>query len=254
VADVTRRFSERVDDYVRHRPGYPDEVINVLEREVGLQPDWRIADVGSGSGISSRIFLENANTVVAVEPNREMREAAERWLAGYPGFQSVDGRAEATALADSSVDLIVVAQAFHWFDLAAARSEFHRILQPPRWVALLWNTRDHDASDFMRAYEQVVLRFGTDYEQVRHDRTQDDRIRNFLSAGYSRTILTNEQMLDLEGLQGRARSSSYMPGLGQPNFEPMLKALQELFATFEQGGTVRFEYVLEVFTGKLEQG
>src|SRR5207244_4125864 len=131
--------------------------------------DAVIADIGSGTGILAEMFLKNGNQVYGVEPNREMREAGERLLGGYPRFTSVEGKAEATPLADSSVDFITAAQALHWFDLDAARTEFRRILNPRGWVVILWNDR-RDESPFMQAYRQLLLRHSTDYLQVDHKR------------------------------------------------------------------------------------
>src|SRR5712691_7831802 len=140
-ADAKQRFSNRVADYVRYRPGYPPAVLDLLRTDCGLRPDHVVADIGSGTGILSKLFLENGNRVFGVEPNAEMRQAGEEYLASYDGFSSIEGSAESTTLADSSVDFITAAQAFHWFDPQAARREFARILKPGGWVVILWNDR-----------------------------------------------------------------------------------------------------------------
>ena len=128
--DPTRRFSNRVDDYVRYRPHYPPGVLDRLREGIALTPRTVIADVGSGTGISTELFLQNGNTVFAIEPNPEMRAAAERLLGGRPNFHSVRGTAEATTLPDGSVDCVVAAQAFHWFDPEKTRVEIPA--HPPR--------------------------------------------------------------------------------------------------------------------------
>ncbi len=130
AADAKTRFSSRVENYVRYRPAYPGGVLQCLERECGLTPAWRVADIGSGTGISSKLFLDYGCTVFAVEPNPDMRRAAERLLGSVPGFHSEDGSAEATGIPAGSVDLAIAAQAFHWFDPAGAREEFQRIVRP----------------------------------------------------------------------------------------------------------------------------
>ncbi len=248
--DPTRRFSDRVENYVRYRPHYPDGVLDVLRTETGLTPTAVVADVGSGTGISAKLFLRNGNLVLGVEPNREMREAAERLLSDYPHYTSVAGTAEATTLPDRSVDYAVAAQAFHWFDHDRARHEFARILHPGGWAVLMWNTRRTDSTPFLRAYESLLLRYGTDYGKVRHENVGPDVLgRFFAPAGYERRVLPNEQLFDLTGLTGRLLSSSYAPAAGHPDHEPMLRDLRRLFDEFQQDGRVRFEYDTELYFG-----
>lgn len=163
----TDRFSDRVENYVRYRPSYPAAVLDVLREEIGLTPDWSIADVGSGTGISAALLLDNGNEVFAVEPNGPMRAAAEKLLAPYPKFHAVDGTAEATTLDARSVDAVVAAQAFHWFDPAAFGGECRRILKPNGWAVLLWNARRLDATPFLRGYEELLQKYGTDYARER---------------------------------------------------------------------------------------
>src|ERR1700733_5090047 len=141
ASNATSRFSDRVEKYVLYRPGYPPEVLRTLQTECGLMPNHAIADIASGTGIWTRMLLENGNSVFGVEPNAEMREAGERLLAAFPNFTSVAGTAEASELADHSVDFVTAAQAAHWFDRARARCEFGRVLKPGGWLVLLWNER-----------------------------------------------------------------------------------------------------------------
>ena len=250
--DPTKRFSNRVENYVKYRPGYPREVVDVLARECGLTPGSTVVDVGSGTGILTRLFLDNGNRVIAVEPNREMREAAERLLGGLPGFESVDGAAEATTLPDAVADLVAAGQAFHWFDQARTRDEFARILRPGGYVALVWNVRDVEANDFMRAYEALLREFGTDYEEVSHHGVALSEMDAFFGEGrYELRTLRNGQVLDYEGLRGRLLSSSYVPAPGQPGFEPMLAALGELFKRHAADGTVELVYATKVFLGRI---
>jgi SAM-dependent methyltransferase len=251
MTDPTARFSDRVADYVRWRPGYPAAVLEILRRETGLSPAHVVADVGSGTGISTRLFLEHGNPVFAVEPNPEMRAAAEALLSERPGFRSVDGTAAATGLPGASVDFVVAAQAFHWFDPSAAAVEWGRILRPGGWRVLLWNTRNTDASAFLRGYEALLREHGTDYAAVNHDDTVgDDALRMALGAGFRRFAVPSAQRFDLAGLSGRLLSSSYAPAEGHPGHAPMMAALERLFAEHAEGGEVVFEYETEVYFGR----
>src|SRR3954470_12045227 len=121
VGDAKTRFSVRVADYVKYRPGYPPEVVGFLREEIGLAPSWVVADVGAGTGISAKVFLDAGCEVVGVEPNAEMRAAMVEVLVGNPKFRAVEGAAEGTNLPDGSADLVVCAQAFHWFEVEATR-------------------------------------------------------------------------------------------------------------------------------------
>ena len=180
----TARFSDRVENYVKFRPGYPAELVTTLQSVVGLNPDSIVADIGSGTGILSELFLKNGNPVLGVEPNLEMREAAESLLAPYPRFMSIGSTAEATGLAPGSVDLIVAGQAFHWFDQTSTKAEFQRILRPEGgWVALIWNERQTDASPFLAAYEALLKTHGTDYEEVNHTRINAEMLSAFFHPG-----------------------------------------------------------------------
>ncbi len=253
--DPTRRFSNRVDNYIRYRPSYPAAVLVPL-RQRGLTDQWTIADVGSGPGNLTRLFLDNGNRVYGVEPNDEMRQAGERLLRGYPGFTSVEGTAEATTLADDSVDLVVAGQAFHWFDHRRARSEFERILRPPRRVALVWNERQLASTPFLAAYERLLQEYGTDYEQVRHraaaDAADTAALREFFAPhGYEMAAFTNRQVFDFEGLHGRLLSSSYAPVAGQPGHDAMLQALRSLFEEHQTDGVVTLEYDTRVYDGRI---
>lgn len=247
--DVTGRFSGRAELYDRWRPGYPAELLDVLREEIGLSPGTAVADVGAGTGLSSRLFLDAGHRVTAVEPNAEMRAVAEANLGGRSGFRSVDGTAEATGLPDASVDLVVAGQAFHWFDVEAARREFRRILRGGH-VVLLYNTRRTERTPFLEEYEALLRRHGTDYDRVRHDRRTEDAAARFYGGRWGRRVLENRQELDLEGLFGRTLSCSYVPGEEEAGHEELREALEALFERHARQGTVRLEYDLEIWFGR----
>jgi SAM-dependent methyltransferase len=251
AANAISRFSDRVENYVRYRPGYPCDVLRVLENICGLASHDGIADIASGTGIWSRMLLENGNPVFGVEPNAEMQQAGERLLAGFPKFTSVAGTAEATTLPDKSVDFVTAAQAAHWFDRARARREFVRILKPGGWLVLLWNERLTDSTAFLRDYEQLLLTFGTDYEDVRHERTTDAVNEFFDPAPYQEQVFEMRQDFDYAGLEGRLLSSSYAPGPGHPKHTPMLRELRRIFDLHLAAGRVTFKYKTRVYLGRL---
>jgi SAM-dependent methyltransferase len=180
-----------------------------------------------------------------------MRSAAERMLSGYPTFRSVNGTAEATSLEDRSVDAVVAAQAFHWFDAPRARAEFSRILKPSGWMVLMWNVRQVDSTPFLRAYEELLQTYGTDYAQVRHENTGDQELRQFFIDGvYVTHSIIHEQRFDLVGLKGRLLSSSYAPAEGHLHHQPMLNELANIFAQHQSGGEVCFHYATQIHIGR----
>lgn len=249
----TRRFSKRAKYYNKYRPGYPKEIIDFLRSECGLAPSSNIADIGSGTGILSEMFLKDGNVVFGVEPNKEMREVAEELLKGYSNFKSIDGAAESTSLEDSSVDLITVGHAFHWFDVNKSKVEFLRILRKDHWVALIWNDGRTDTTPFLRAYEDMLPNFGTDYKEV-NPANFDYRVLTtfFGNNGFQIKLSENFQAFDFEGLKGRLLSSSYVPTEGHPNYEAMMDELGCIFFEFQKDGKVIFEYDTKLYWGRLE--
>lgn len=245
------RFSNRVSDYVRFRPHYPEGLITLLKDRCGLEPGHIVADVGSGTGILADLFCRHGNTVFAVEPNAPMREAAEVLCGGVSGFRSVDGRAEATGLPDSSVDFVTAGQAFHWFDAAATRQEFCRILRPGGWVVLVWNERRTEESGFLAAYEALLLRHGTDYTIVDHRNIDEEKLTAFYQGPYETAALENVQWLDREGLAGRVRSCSYVPAPGEAGYDAMMGELDGLFDAHAEAGRVAMTYDTRIYSGKL---
>ncbi len=247
----TQRFSNRVDNYVRYRPSYPSEVVELLRRECGLTSVATVADVGSGTGKLTELLLPHARQVFAVEPNLEMRAAGERLLQTHPNFTSVNGTAETTTLSAGSVDLIVAGQAFHWFDCERTRIEFQRILKPGGYVALIWNDRQVDSTPFLVAYEALLRSLGTDYEQVNHRNIDAVKLRQFFGCEPRQQSFPYEQPFDFAGLKGRLLSSSYAPAEGESGCDAMLAKLRVIFDAHQQSGQVAFRYDTAVYFERL---
>ncbi|MFQ5864480.1 MAG: class I SAM-dependent methyltransferase [bacterium] len=250
--EPTKRFSNRVGNYIKYRPSYPEKIIHSLKEDCGLSSASIVADVGSGTGILSELFLRNGNVVFGVEPNREMREAGERLLAKYANFRSIAGSAEETTLQPHSVDFVTAGQAFHWFDLEKARQEFLRILKPNGWVILIWNDRRTHTTAFLKAYEQLLSTYSIDYKKVDHKNLDEETLAWFFRpGGFKMKLFENIQVFDFEGIKGILLSSSYVPAEGHPKYEAMLKELHGLFFKFRADDKVKVEYDTKVYFGPI---
>jgi SAM-dependent methyltransferase len=251
MRDPKERFTDRVDDYVAHRPDYPAGVRELLARECGLGPRSVVVDLGSGTGILSARLLESGARVVGVEPNAAMRAAAERTFAREPRFESVAGSAEATGLGDASADLATAGQAFHWFDASRTRLELLRVLRRPAWVALMWNVRKDTPLGL--DYEEMLVTLAPDYPAVRaRDRAAEGTLRSFFSPSEPRAVhFDHAQRFDLAGLRGRVMSSSYAPKQGQPTHDAMMKRIEDIFAEHTRDGRVELAYDTVVWLGVL---
>jgi ubiquinone/menaquinone biosynthesis C-methylase UbiE len=199
----TTRFTGRADDYAKYRPGYPEQIISLLENKINFDSSKDIADVGCGTGLLSRLFLTNGNLVFGVEPNEEMRIMSEKLLSKFINFISVEGAAEETKLANNSVDVITVGQAFHWFDLKKTKKEFKRVLRKDGDVVIVWNERS-GASQFMKELDAILKTLNQEHEEAEKNLVD----KNLLSTFYgvekvSKSSFPNFQMLDLAGLKGR---------------------------------------------------
>ncbi len=251
MTNTVERFSNRVENYIKYRPNYPKEILEVFRDEMDWHENSAVADIGSGTGISAHLFLENGNEVFGVEPNAAMREAAEEFLKDFPKFKSVDGTAENTNLLDNSVDFVIAAQAFHWFDKDKTPTEFRRILREDGFVGLIWNERQLDSNAFLRDYEELLKKYGTDYEKVRHDNLDKEIFEKSFQADFSVKTFLNVQTLDFEGLKGRVLSSSYMPSENDSRFEPMIIELQRLFEKYAESGKIQILYNTNIFYSRL---
>jgi SAM-dependent methyltransferase len=249
--DPKSRFSSRVADYVKYRPSYPKAFVDWLIEQAALTEQSVIADVGSGTGISAKLFLDRGMSVIGIEPNEDMRKAAEDILADYPNFKSIGASAEATPLPDSYVDMVMAGQAFHWFDRDAFRNECKRILKPSGKVALFWNERLIDATPFLREYEELIKRFATDYSKVDHRRMDDNVFESFFGKKPMIATFPNVQVLDFDGLQGRLMSSSYVPAADDPDTEKMLIELRELYDVYAADERIELLYETKVYLSEL---
>jgi len=253
------RFSGRSKQYVKYRPSYPPQVISHLMTTVGWTEQMRVADIGAGTGIFTKLLLDEGFNVIAVEPNEEMRQALNEQLHVYVSDQKVHatmllvtaGSAESTELEDQSVDGIVCAQSFHWFDQKRARTEFIRVLKPQANVVLLWNQRDVDASEFVRDYESLFLRYGEQYDQVKHKQMSVKALSSFYGSEPQLVSYYNEQPLTYEQLVGRIQSSSFSISEHDVRYDAFMSDIEALFKRHEQEGVVKMIYRTDVYWGRV---
>jgi len=242
MSKSTERFSDRVSNYIGYRPSYPRELIDTLMTECHLNSQSTIADIGSGTGIFSRLMLDKDCYVSGVEPNRNMREAAEQQLGDYHKFSSIDGQSERTGLDDSSIDLITAAQSFHWFATGDTRREFIRVLNSGGHVALIWNQRKLD-QPFQIEYDCMLRKFAADYSTVNHMNISSEDIEDFFSPNQvAKFEFENSQIFDLAGFLGRMQSSSYVPKTGTAEHLRLIQAAEDLFNRYQSSETISFEY------------
>ncbi|MCY3414699.1 MAG: class I SAM-dependent methyltransferase [Candidatus Heimdallarchaeota archaeon] len=245
-----RRFSDKVKNYIEYRPDYPDKVYDAIKKYIDINSNWVIADVGSGTGKSSLLFLNKGHQVIGIEPNDEMRVAAEHLLSQYK-FKSVNASAENTTLTDNSVDLIVAGQAFHWFDVDKCKQEFTRISKNG-YAVLIWNSRSKK-DGMMKAYEDFLQNSDTDYAEVNMFKNKDSDITRFFDTVVVETIV-NTQEFDWNGFLGRALSSSYSPKPSDPKYDEFVDGLSNIFESYKnESDRIKFVYSTDVFIGKIRK-
>ncbi len=247
--NVKTRFSDRVDNYVKFRPSYPSKAIEYLT-EIGISKKSDVADIGSGTGIVSKLLIDKVNNLYGIEPNNEMRNAAEKDLCKYSNYISINGSAETTTLNNESIDFITVAQAFHWFDREKSLIEFRRILRSSGQLILIWNNRINN-TPFLKGYDQLLLKYGTDYKEINHQNITDGELESLFVKNYKKKIFDNFQKFDLEGLKGRLFSSSYTPTPEDPEYNLLNNGIEDLFNRFNDNGKILFNYKTEIYSGSI---
>jgi SAM-dependent methyltransferase len=250
--DSTQRFSDRVEAYLAGRPRYPDAVVEHLATVGALPAGGIVADVGVGTGVSAEPFLAAGHAVIGVEPNGPMRAAGDEFLSRYSRYRSVEGTADATGLADHSVDLVIAAQAFHWFDPLRFRHESLRIVRPGGWAALIWNDRDLDGTTFLAGYEALLVEYGNDYRAIRYRHQGTEAIPVYFD-GLAPTPaeFRHRRRIDWAALSALAGSASYLPARGQPRHDEFIRALRALFDAEVRDGTVDMRYTCRVHAAPL---
>lgn len=242
-------FSSRVQNYAKYRPSYSNSIIDFLHETIGLNKKSVIADVGSGTGICTKMFLDNRNTVYAVEPNKDMRQAAENLLGSYSNFYSIDGSSENTKLQSESIDVITVAQAFHWFDPDPTKKEFLRILKPNGSVVLMWNNRKPESDGFMGEYLSILRKYS---EKVKIKSDESVLPKFFNSKTVHERVFSNPQIFDLKRLKGELISYSYIPNESHPKFTTMISEIEDLFDEYNDNGKVVLEYETHMYYCKMK--
>ena len=235
--ETTEKFTGKSEIYAKYRPGYPAACIDYLLEAVGIEKGGTVADIGAGTGILTGQLLARGLRVYAVEPNGDMRAAAERAFGGKPGFIPVAAPAEDTGLEGGCTGLVTAAQAFHWFDREKFKKECARILKPGAGVALMWNSRD-PASGLVQENAEICRRFCPAFNGFSGDPQQDPSVfRAFFRDGkYECRTFRNDIMFDLDGFIGRNLSASYAPAAADAGCEPFVEALTQLFGKYADGG------------------
>lgn len=249
----TKRFGNRVENYAKYRPSYPNEILESINEKMQKKSDYIIADIGSGTGIFSKLLLKTEKIVFGIEPNFEMREYAENYFVENKKFISINGTAENTGLKENSVDLITVAQAFHWFEVEPTKKEFIRIAKDDAYLMLIWNDRKIEKSGFSYEYEEMLKKECSEYSEVSHKNIIDKDIEEFYSPNkVEKIVFSNSQIFNYEELKGRLMSSSYVPVDNKEKMDRILKNLADIFERNSQEGKVKFEYNTTVYMGKIK--
>jgi len=244
TGDSRERFGSRAPAYAVYRPSYPAAAIDAALAGLSDPAALTIADVGAGTGISSRLFAERGAMVIAIEPNQSMRAQAEP----HPNVSWLEGSAHDTGLADANLDLVVACQAFHWFATPQVMREFRRVAR--RRAALLQYERD-ERDPFTKAYGEIVRAYATDDTEALRQRALEV-FAGFPGAEVARTAAYSVQTLDRQALEGRAASSSYLPASGEAA-RSLARDLNALFDSFARDGNVTLHLVTYALTADFER-
>ena len=243
----TVRFSKRSEAYLKYRAGYSPILVDFLRKECGLTPQCVVADVGSGTGLLAELLLRNGNKVYGIEPNREMREAAERVLGSYQAFESLAAQAESTTLANHSVDFVTVGRALHWFDYHKALSEFARIVKPQGWVVVVWLKRK-TSTPMLAHYEKLLLAHASEHRGKKS--IQREMENQLLAEGFRNMIVDCQWTFNLDQLKGHTFSLSVSPDVGHPNYAPLIHGLEALFDKYHADDRLVFDYETSIYYGQ----
>ena len=244
----TGRFSNRAENYLQYRPAYPAEILRFLSQSMGLAQAHHIADIGCGTGLFAELFLKNGYTVTGVEPNHAMRAAAEKRIGNYELFTCLATRGEATEIESESIDLITVAQAFHWMDPDMTRQEFQRILKPGGAVAFVSTVRKKHTA-FLEDYDRLKQSFRL---EPLPDLPDEIRINRFFrGSDIHFQSFPNSHWLDFDGLKGLLLSSSAIPLPGHPSYDTMISSLVQMYVAYNRNGFVEMEYETNVYWSAL---
>lgn len=247
---ASERFTDRVENYHLYRPSYAVAFLKDLERLKKSDVDNKVAEIGSGTGILTKQMLHAKWQVIGIEPNDAMRSVAETQLKQFTDFRSVKGSAESTTLDEKSIDMIIAAQAFHWFEPEEARKEFIRVLKPEGKVVLVWNIRQHSTA-FLKAYEDFLHRYSTDYQLVDHQRFDWKGVAQFFRDHFQRKEVPNPQFMNWQQLWGYYQSCSYALPPDHPEFEQSKTALYKIFEKHAKRGKINMLYHTIWYTGSL---
>ncbi|MDR3709004.1 MAG: class I SAM-dependent methyltransferase [Capsulimonadaceae bacterium] len=250
--DSKERFSNKASDYEKYRPSYPEEFIAYLGDIIGINRSSKVADIGAGTGILTRLVGEIAGRIYAVEPNANMRRACEKFCEHLRSFTAIPGSAEKTELPDGSVDFITVGQAFHWFDPVATRIEFQRILKAGGKVILVWNRREQETG-LAREYANVLRQYCSDFAgPAGRGHASPEALAAFFRSGiYEERTFENNRMLTLEAFVGNSLSASHAPSAGDANYLPFIKALTSVFHTYSQSGKLPQPMMTRSYAGEV---
>ncbi len=242
--DNKNRFSSRVENYVKYRPNYPEDALSFIYKNK-INSNSVVADIGSGTGILSKQLITNVKKLYCIEPNASMREYSENWLSKYDNYVSINAEAESTTLEESCVDAIVVAQAFHWFDIEKCKVEFNRILKENSPIFLIWNNRLSN-TDFLVKYDEILCSLSKDYNIVNHQNLGDREFNYFFDNKWSKKEFDNVQVFNKDQFIGRVASSSYTPEAGDNFYEKFYENINRLFDEENEDGFVKFNYKTQI--------
>lgn len=246
-----KKFDGKGQVYSKSRPTYPAAFIDFLYGQVGITKESTVADIGSGTGIHTRLLLEKGSRVMGVEPNEDMRKVAEKELVGFKNFVSIGAAAENTGLKASTVNFVTAAQSFHWFNRQLFKDECRRILTPTGKVILVWNHRDASA-ELVKENHEINSKFCKDYKGFSGsmDRSDGkDDYGDFFDGEYTVKTFENNISFDLEGFTGRNLSSSYAPTQGDINYDPYVEAVKELFYKYSKNGVLYLPHFTRCYVG-----